>query len=318
MRPTTPQLNFARQAGPTSPPQTPTTTMKFPLKEGGKRNGMVFTKSTIPESKGTIIPNGNGPSFFYTPSNKAADLSPRSSSSDTESSVSSAESAASTNPARSLSSSPIPVAESPPILRMRIVSQEEANFTLEEFGDSDYEEWDSDDEEAIRPHQYEDAESEKAPSVKAAAHPDLEQRKMTDKFKEMLSLTSDDEREAWLEMKRAEKRRKRRSSGSVQKRTWSISVGSASDDEDLQPITFEGANEAGSSARRLRRRLASRCSLIFDDPPARIDEEDEGPESVEELVDIQDGEEEGDAFKELPYYRYVQDMEVDTSDDDEF
>jgi len=204
--------------------------------------------------------------------------------------------------------------ESPSTRHTRIVSQTEATFTLEEFGDDDYEDWDSDDDDdVIRPHQYEEAESEKAQSVGSAGLHDFESRMLSDKFKDLHCQTDEDDREAWFERKRAEKRRKRRSSGSVQKRTWSVSVGSDSDDEDLQPITVEGANEAGSSARRLRRRLGERSSLIFEDPPARIDEEDEGPESVEELIDVQDGEEGDQAFKELPYYRYVQDMDIDTS-----
>ena len=49
------------------------------------------------------------------------------------------------------------------------------------------------------------------------------------------------------------------------------------DDEDLQPVAFKGANEMGSSARRLRRKIkGERTSLIFDDPPPRIEDEDEG------------------------------------------
>lgn len=125
-----------------------------------------------------------------------------------------------------------------------------------------------------------------------------------------------EQREIWLEQVRAEKRRKRRSSGSVQKRSLAQSIGSDTDEEDILP-KFEGANEAGSSARRLRRKVAGeRISLIFDDPPERIEELEE-PESCEEVVSLEDedgNEERQGVDRELPYY--VQDMEVDDSDED--
>ena len=66
-----------------------------------------------------------------------------------------------------------------------------------------------------------------------------------------------------------------------------------------------------------RKTKGERTSLIFDDPPPRIDEEDEGPESVEEIVEVNEGETdiEGGDLRELPYFRYVQDMDVDSDDD---
>lgn len=308
MRPTTPNYNFARQAGP-SPPPTPTTAASFNFKN--RRNGIHFTKANLPDQSGTITPNGNGPNFFYTPSNRPEDLSPRSSS--PESSIRASSSSGS--PPRSICSDAPPVSESPPRKTTRVVA--EGNFTVEEFGESDYEEFDSDDE-VIRPHQYEDAESEKALSVKSLSHNDLDAHILSD-FKNLQCENDEDIREAWLETLRAEKRRKRRSSGSVQKRTLSQSIGSDTDDEDIQPVTFD-ANDAGSSARRLRRKVkGERISLIFDDPPPRIDEEDEGPESVEEVVEIKGDEEDDEAMdlRELPYYRYIQqDMDVDTSEEE--
>ena len=121
-----------------------------------------------------------------------------------------------------------------------------------------------------------------------------------------------DSREAWLKAKQEEKRRKRRSSGSVQKRTISQSIGSDTDDEDLQPVHVD-ASEAGSSARRLRRKVAGeRTSLIFDDPPSRIEELEE-PESCEEVVAVDEDEENEDGQgvdRELPYY-----MQMDTDED---
>jgi hypothetical protein len=189
----------------------------------------------------------------------------------------------------------------------------EGTFTIDEFEDSDYAEFDSDEDSVIRPHEYEDAESERALSVKAAS--ELEPSLYDDM--QNLHCETDDilgeelEREAWLKKMQAERRRKRRSSGSVQKRTLSQSIGSDTDDEDIQPVTFEGAN----SARRLRRKVEDRGSLIFDDPPPRIDELEE-PESCEELMEVTQSDIEGQGLRELPYY--VQDMDVDSEDEDEY
>ena len=191
----------------------------------------------------------------------------------------------------------------------------EGNFTVEEINDSDYDDYESGSEEVLRPYLYEDAESSPAHSVKSSGRNDLDSRILAG-IKNLNCENEEEEREAWLKDKRAKQKWKRRSSGSVQKRTLGQSIGSDTDDEDLQPVTFEGANEAGSSARRLRRRTGERTSLIFDDPPARIDEEDEGPESCEELVEVHDDEDDDDGNgqcvdRNLPYYRYVQVMDVD-------
>jgi hypothetical protein len=138
-------------------------------------------------------------------------------------------------------------------------------------------------------------------------------------FSELKDLDcAEDNREEWLEQLRKEKRSKRRSSGSIQKRTLSQSIGSDTDDEDLQPVTFLGANELGSSARRLRRKVGERSSLIFDDPPPRIEEEGEGAESCEEVVEVHQEEEERErdgqsVNRELPYF--MQDMDVDSEKD---
>jgi hypothetical protein len=315
MRPTTPNYNFARPAGP-SPPPTPTAGTAFNVKS--RRNGVHFTKSNLPGHNGTITPNGNGPNFFYTPSTRPDDLSPRTSSLD---SFAGASDSSGSPPRSEADDDEIPTHESPrrKHTHTRIVGEGAANFVLEDFDSDDYE---SDDSELsiIHPSQYEDAESEKALSVQSFSPNEIPSRILHD-FKNLNTQCGngeEDGREAWLEMMRAEKRRKRRSSGSVQKRTLSQSIGSDTDDEDIQPVTFD-ANDAGSSARRLRRKVkGERISLIFDDPPPRIDEEDEGPESVEEVVEIQE-EEDDDAMdlRELPYYQYIQqDMEVDTSEEE--
>lgn len=252
---------------------------------------------------GTITPNGNGHNFLYTPSNRPADLSPRSSSPD--SSVHEEPSSTGNSRRTSNSETNDPAGEAASQRRRGVVT--EGNFTVEELNDSDYEDWDNRDD-VIRPHQYEDADSEKAMSVKSVSHKDLDPR-ILDDF-ENLRCEEEDGRRAWVEAMRAEKRRKRRSSSSVQKRTLSQSIGSDTDDEDLQPMVFD-ANDAGSSARRLRRKT-NRTSLVFDDPPPRIDEEDE-----DEIVEMHEGDQDDYAMRELPYYQYMrQDMDVDSSSEE--
>lgn len=324
MRPATPDFSFAAQQAGLSPPQTPTTPYAFGK---NRRNGMHFPQLPIqneydlhfpqlPSQNGNIVPNGQGTGFSYQPSARLDDLSPRSSTPESES----AQSSASGSPPRSLASSQRspgkPLSSfSPPRSYSRVVA--DANFTLEEFGESEYEGFDSDGESVIRPHQYEDAESERALSVKSASHNDLPSKIYTG-IREMNCDPDEleEENEAFRRKQRMEKRRKRRSSG-TQKRTFSQSIGSDTDDEDVQPV-FEGANEAGSSARRLRRKGLGdeRTSLIFDDPPPRIDEMEE-PESCEELVEVKGSEDEGQGVdRNLPFY-YIQedDMDVDTDDE---
>lgn len=197
---------------------------------------------------------------------------------------------------------------------------------MEEFRESDYEGFDSDCESVLRPHQYEDAESEKARSTRASSpHHELDDG-VVNGLRDLDCGTEErdeeEEREAWEKKRREEKRMKRRSSGSVQKRSLAQSIGSDTDDEDLQPV-FEGANEAGSSARRLRRKVAGeRTSLIFDDPPVGRIEEVEEPDSCEEVVAVGEVEEEsededGEAWdREMPFYGQ-EDMDLDSEDEDE-
>jgi hypothetical protein len=318
---------FSQRAGPSSPPATPTTaSFAFNGLSGKKsrRQGAIFQDfpTITPElhdNGATIIPNG-GTTFSYNRF-EPLDLSPRSSSpASSEHSDSSSEDS---NPARSRSSSPVvePISESPPKpVRIRIVK--EGNFTVEEFRESDYEGFDSDSESVLRPHQYEDAESEKARSTRASSpHLDLDDgvvngiRDLDCGTEEQERERKELEREAWVERQRLEKRRKRRSSGSVKKRNLLESIGSDTDDEDLKPVMFEGANEAGSSARRLRRKVAGeRTSLIFDDPPVgRIVEESEPESIVAGQVVESDSEEE--PWGRLPFHG--ESMDVDSSSEEE-
>ena len=108
------------------------------------------------------------------------------------------------------------------------------------------------------------------------------------------------------------------SSGSIGKRTFRESIGSASDREDLRAAlldeTIMGAamGTGPSTARRLRRKTNDRRSMQFHDQQThpRIDELEEPNSSDDEMLTV------GEALaKELPYYTihdYVT-MEVDSA-----
>jgi hypothetical protein len=325
MRPTTPKFNFAQHAGPSSPPATPTTTDFPPSGKKARRHGIANFPDfpSIPSisstTGGTIIPNGTGTTFSYNRF-EPLDLSPRSSS--PASSVHDSSEADDPHP-RSRSASPVEsVPDYPPKINTRIKVVEEATFTLEEFRDSDYAAFDSESESIIRPHHYEDAESDHARSARASSPRHEIDPRVINGIRDMdcgFDPEDEDDREAWLERMREEKRRRRRSSGSVQKRSLAQSIGSDTDDEDLKPVQFD-ANEAGSSARRLRRKVAGeRTSLIFDDPPVGRIEEEEEPESCEELVElgeVDESDEDDDrrGIKEMPFYVQV-DMDIDSDED---
>jgi hypothetical protein len=193
----------------------------------------------------------------------------------------------------------------------------EGNFTIEELRDSDVHLESDDALSVVQPDHYEDADSDSARdrySFPTAS--DLDARVLADDLEKLDCNHHSDKREAWVRAERKNRRIKRMSSGSIHKRTLSQSIGSDTDEEDLQQID---ANEAGSSARRLRRKtLGDRASLIFDDPPSMIVELDE-PESGDEVARMQVAEPDVDVDVEelglhsLPYYYMDTDsMEVDS------
>lgn len=129
-----------------------------------------------------------------------------------------------------------------------------------------------------------------------------------------------EEREAWVRKQKALKRAKRRSNISVQKRTFTESQGSETDDEDVRTEAGYESNAgsyvgSASGLRRLRRRTIEqgiRASLMFEDPPRRIIEQEEPETDVERhdtwspprrIPDV--------AMDELPYWsvRGVMEME---------
>ncbi|KAF3763029.1 hypothetical protein M406DRAFT_224781, partial [Cryphonectria parasitica EP155] len=97
---------------------------------------------------------------------------------------------------------------------------------------------------------------------------------------------------------RAKQKQARMSLSSIGTKRTISERGSDSDHENARPDL--GFDEPGSSAKRLKRRNAGdRRSLIFSDPPPRIEEVVE-PEELEEAL-----------AKELPFYEYKS-MEVDS------
>lgn len=308
MRPSTPTGGFSRHAGPSSPPETPTSPT-FTFGNGtrsARRQGVYNFSRPIPRAKGGIDPVGDGPNFRYNPSVRPEDISPRSSSSPSSDS--------SRSPPRSLSSKPEEPDHLPPwtpTKQVRIVA--EGDFTIEELRDGDMQPDSDDNLSVVHPDGYEDAESDAPPSKSPiSATDDLDARMLADDLGRLNCNHHSDEREAWVKERRKQKKKKRWSLSSLHKRTLSQSIGSDTDDEDLQLVD---ANEAGSSARRLRRKTGDRTSLIFDDPPQRIIELDE-PESNDDVARLQlpepDVAVDADLMSQFPYYDEESDgMDVD-------
>jgi hypothetical protein len=116
----------------------------------------------LPTNDATIKPKGNVPNFSYITPDLDVDLA--------SSRHSSIASSSTNSPPRSCSSSPAPAPlYSPhrprpsPHPRPRVVAKR--NFSLEEFTEKEYEGFESEDHDVVRPYQYEDAESDRAKSV---------------------------------------------------------------------------------------------------------------------------------------------------------
>ena len=108
--------------------------------------------------------------------------------------------------------------------------------------------------------------------------------------------------------------RKRRMSGIALQRAQAQSIGSATDDEELQPA-LENLSEARSNARRLRRKDGERASLNFDDPPSKMDDLEE-PEKFEDALEVEASadEEQGPSNNPPEYADFV---EVDSEEEEE-
>lgn len=175
-----------------------------------------------------------------------------------------------------------------------------ANFTIEEL--SDFGEGDMRGRsDIIYPFAIEDPESE-GPNDMLDRHvlKDLENLQCRSPDPGASSDDSDldeDDHQAILQRIRERNRRMRMSQSSVGTKRTMSERGSDSDHDDVR--NYIGFEEMGSSARRLKRKIGDRRSLIFQDPPPRIDEVVE-PEELEEAL-----------AKELPFYEYTS-MEVDS------
>ncbi|PSR80991.1 hypothetical protein BD289DRAFT_454992 [Coniella lustricola] len=181
------------------------------------------------------------------------------------------------------------------------------NFTIEELSDFELDELQAKDD-VIRPHAIEYADSERSRSRTRLAPDDPH---MINNLRNLnchspdphdpLSDESDVDESthlAILQAIRAAERSKRMSHSSIGTKRTMSECGSESDREDVRH--FIGFDEVGSSAKRLKRRIAGdRRSLNFSDPPPRIDEVVEPEELDEKLA------------RELPFYEYAS-MEVDS------
>ncbi|KAI9731072.1 MAG: hypothetical protein M1818_007929 [Claussenomyces sp. TS43310] len=327
MRPTTPTIEFSAQAPLSSPPETPTTSAFTAGRKAGAshpyRVAQNFSRPISSQGKSQEEVR-QGRHFSYHPSIRPEDLSPRSSSPSSDSSH---------GPTRSLSSESLvapytgssQTTEPTPKIRGQNGTGRNRNstFTIEEMPESDVGRESDDAISVVHPDKYEDAASDAEPfrlPQKPMDPIDIDAHMLADDLEQ---LNCDGDRDTWKLKVRQQRRRRRMNSGSIHKRTLSQSIGSDTDDEDIQPPLLDDANEAGSSARRLRRKMeGERTSLIFDDPPQRILELEEPDSDVEGPMNVippdVDPDVEEVLMHALPYYDDGDSdsmMEIDSDDD---
>lgn len=321
MRPATPILNLSANLRPSSPPQTPTNASIPPFCPkisplAGSGHGAApggYTPPIPPASLSqppNAIRSGNGHLSHAHPVG-IEQLSPCSSNS---SDVDLSESEAENSDSDAEPDSQVPLSahhvevDSQFGSRTGVVVQ--ASFIIEELSDFDDEDMEGRDD-VVHPFAIEYADSERGARRLAPDDPhminDLQNLNFRSPDPGRDELSSDDSdldedvHQAILERIRAENRRQRMSLSSIGTKRTMSERGSDSDHEDVRP--YLGFEEAGSSARRLKRRVAGhRGSLIFQDPPPRIDEVVEPAEELEETETL---------AKELPFYEYTS-MEVDS------
>ncbi|OTB02069.1 hypothetical protein M426DRAFT_207659 [Hypoxylon sp. CI-4A] len=311
MRPHTPSLDTAHvaAAGPTSPPETPTTgSPKIHRKAAAKKlNGRHSRHSKSHNHQGhppNIRPLG-GTKFSYTRNPRPEEISPRSSHSDDESDSSSASSPQS--PLSDLLKPHQQHIEEPVITIQTVVSMEHATFSIEELDDDCWLNGECDHLDVIRPHDFEYAGSDRSRSM-SRPPPDMDPAVMEgienlNTFEDSdVDFDHDDEEfRRQLQKRREERRLRRMKSGSLSKRTVS-ERGSDSDREDILP--YHDGNDPGPT-RRIRRKVGDRTSIQFSGPLPEPIEELKEPNSDDEIIL-----ENADVFaKELPYWTL---MEVDS------
>ncbi|KAG6358064.1 hypothetical protein INS49_013948 [Diaporthe citri] len=174
-------------------------------------------------------------------------------------------------------------------------------LSIEEL--SDFEENDMDGrDDVLAPHVIEYAESDQSEShIEGHIINDLRDLNFRSPDPDSMtnsSNSSDDEYQEVIQRLRAVKQRKRRIIASLGKRT--MSERSDSDSGSFQHKLHP--DQAGSSARRLSRRIGIRQNLMFQDPTLRPDKMDEPPEELEDTEML---------GKALPFYAFTA-MEVDS------
>ncbi|POS73202.1 hypothetical protein DHEL01_v208405 [Diaporthe helianthi] len=303
MRPGTPkEIRLPSQVGPSSPPQTPTATSHPPFfgqKNSPRASPGPSSGPRDPLTRPRRFTPFENCQFNFAFTNRHGELSPRSSGPPAEGSEAD-QSDDDHGPCSPLLSSPPGLATTEPFgLHANIMASDE--ISIEEL--SDFEEYDMGGRDnVLEPHLIEYAGSDPSEShIEGHVINDFRDLNFRSPDPDPLSDSSDvsdDEHQEAIRRQRAYDRQKRRSISSMGKRT--MSERSDSDHEDVRHcLDFE---QAGSSARRLKRRIGDRRSLIFQDPPPKIDEIDEPPEEMEDTERL---------AKELPFYSYMT-MEVDS------
>lgn len=324
MRSSTPIFNVpANNGGPTSPPQTPLMSAAHPPPFWLNRKiSPRVSPGPGPGSAGFVAPPDIRPSAVSTSAIRVAepnytipvrpgDLSPLSAHS---SPADLSDTEADTSDDDLLRGSPVPptlpysrrsCAHGSVASQPRVVVP--CNFIIEELSD-----FDADDMEGrtdvVHPFTIEEAGSERSP----LDDPNLDHRVIED-LRELhvrspppdTSSSSDDSDltddavTRKIKAARLQQRQSRMSHSSIGTKRTKSEMGSDSDREEARHyMNFE---DVGSSAKRLKRRPGDRRSLIFQDPPPRIDE-------VVEPEELEDGE---TLARELPFYEYTT-MEVDS------
>jgi len=261
---------------PTSPPATPNSSRSRKTSAAShtsflqnKRHGFINLGVSPPEN---IAPKGQGYQFSYTPPDRdheASTDSSSSSSSDEDEDVN-----------EQNDDDPIPEIETRSDAseqRQSVIRRsDETDLVVEEISDNDISY--DDETELIQPDQTEDVESE---AESAEAIPDQED--LLDALKNLKCGGQQEQEKAQefeeQQRQRYNKKKKRWSRGGAKKRSHAQSIGSnESDNADIE--TLESFHQAGSSARRLRRRtfaredgeMPNRTSLLLERPPAEIEE----------------------------------------------
>jgi len=203
----------------------------------------------------------------------------------------------------------------PALNAARTVTSVSASFVVEEL--SDFADSDGDERlDCIRPHAIDQPESDNNRGSRPQRPKVIDPEVLSDLAKLSCGDTDDtdfDEAEyqEFLRRLRERKRRARMGKGKtpagLKARTFSeIATLGSDDDYEVDLEDLQGSlpiQEAGSSARRLRRRIGERHELIFQDPPLFVSELDEPDSSDDEISEA--------LVRELPYFEYTA-MEIDS------